>query len=171
MNDIVFWEGGEPPLTMVQRTTEQIRVYNEATCLSGKDRVIETPPTPLEGTLIFADTARDLSTGDKGIGWILVTHTDIVLKAGSVAFGPTSSTKKTEAWAIFEALQGCLDCIDLKMVPSDAKLLINSINEPFTLCVEIDPIVFYIRCLAGGQDPINFRYISRDLNVKAHSLP
>ncbi|KAK9102779.1 hypothetical protein Sjap_020033 [Stephania japonica] len=72
---------------------------------------------------IFADAARKEESGESGIGWVLVSHGDKVIKAGSLYVGITSSVELEKGQAILCAIQNCREQIRVASVYSDAQVL------------------------------------------------
>ncbi|KAK9146515.1 hypothetical protein Sjap_006418 [Stephania japonica] len=62
---------------------------------------------------IYVDVARDPSTRDTGIGWVLVNRIDRVLRAGAAWLGDSPSVAVAKAWALKCRIHNCLDILTL----------------------------------------------------------
>ncbi|KAK9151426.1 hypothetical protein Syun_009735 [Stephania yunnanensis] len=102
------------------------------------------------GEVLFVDTARDCFTGETRIGWLLVSRTRKIRRAGSSIVGLSSSVEMAEALAMLRALE--------------------ALNSDDTEHEYLDPLIYDIKSLAKIWDPYNYHFVPRDSNVIAHSL-
>ncbi|KAK9146091.1 hypothetical protein Sjap_005994 [Stephania japonica] len=112
---------------------------------------------------IYADAAWNETTGDTGIGWILMPRSGS--KAESMFIGGSPSVEVAECNAIL-----CKEHHGIEKMFSDASSVIDAITSPVSICCNLDPIIFDIGNLIKDRDPLDFSYISCIHNVKADIL-
>ncbi|KAK9123751.1 hypothetical protein Sjap_013353 [Stephania japonica] len=118
-----------PKKNSPQSPTDQVRRFREAFRPEEHNEDNIQTLNRRTGHAVYVDAARDHATGDTGIGWILTSHMDIVILAGSFTAGPSASVEIAECRAILNALQRCLAFSDLTQVFSDAQVVIEAIQS------------------------------------------